>query len=84
MSDDIDKPVITRRDFLRRAGKEAAETGARLAPGAAVARVVLGKPASSSDGQTAAAPAGILGAFLKWRRGRATSEPIRDEETPHE
>jgi len=29
-----DKPALSRRDFLRSAGREAAQTGARLVPGA--------------------------------------------------
>ena len=33
---------VSRRDFLRRASKEAVQTGVSLMPGAAVAKVVLG------------------------------------------
>lgn len=47
-----DQPGLSRRDFLRRASKEAAATGTRLVPGAAIARTVLGvgtpEPADTS------------------------------------
>ena len=33
---------VSRRDFLRRASREAVQTGAKIVPGAAIARVVLG------------------------------------------
>ena len=34
--------AVSRRDFLKRASKDAVQTGASLVPGAAIAKVVLG------------------------------------------
>lgn len=42
MSDEQDKKALSRRDFLRRAGKEAVDTGSRLVPGGNLARQALG------------------------------------------
>lgn len=40
---------LSRRDFLRRASKEAVKTGATLVPGGAVARAVLGGEPAPPD-----------------------------------
>ena len=40
-NDEVKEPV-SRRDFLRRAGKEAVTTGANLVPGAKLATAALG------------------------------------------
>jgi|GEM_PF-2599035 hypothetical protein len=44
---------VSRRDFLRRAGREAAQTGAKIVPGAAIARVVLGTGLQASEAPAA-------------------------------
>lgn len=38
MEDNETKEPMSRRDFLRRAGKEAADTGARIIPGGQIAK----------------------------------------------
>lgn len=42
MSDEQDKQALSRRDFLRRAGKEAVDTGTKIVPGGNLARQALG------------------------------------------
>jgi hypothetical protein len=63
-----EKPALSRRDFLRRAGSEAVKTGATFVPGAAVARAVLapGTPDEDSDEKTNRLPA-WLRSLSKWR-----------------
>jgi hypothetical protein len=38
------KPPLSRRDFLKIAGREAADTGSKVIPGASLARAAVGKP----------------------------------------
>lgn len=42
MSDETDKQALSRRDFLRRAGKEAVDTGTQLVPGGNLVRKAVG------------------------------------------
>ncbi|HVK01972.1 MAG TPA: hypothetical protein VM490_00710 [Armatimonadaceae bacterium] len=54
---------VSRRDFLRRASREAVQTGSKIVPGAAIARVVLGdgpeptaaEPGTGAEGSDAPA-----------------------------
>ncbi len=52
---------VSRRDFLRRAGKEAVTTGTRLVPGAKLATAALG----ATPGQE-----GWWQRLAKWRQGQ--------------
>lgn len=62
---------VSRRDFLRRAGKEAVTTGTRLIPGAKLATATLGV----TKGQD-----GWWQRLAKWRQGQSTVPA--DGETP--
>lgn len=68
---------VSRRDFLRRAGKDAVETGAKLVPGAAIAKTVLG-----SGDETKPPP--WWQALADWRRRRQSSEAVGADKTPAE
>jgi hypothetical protein len=49
MSDETEKKEpLSRRDFLRRAGKEAVDTGTKIVPGGNLARQALGLEAERS------------------------------------
>lgn len=63
---------VSRRDFLRRAGKDAVETGAKLVPGAAIAKTVLG-----SGDETKPPP--WWQALADWRRRRHPKAADADE-----
>jgi hypothetical protein len=72
-----DKPTeqtpggISRRDFIRRASKEAVTTGTKLVPGAALASKALGIDngnATTPDGQPV--KRGLLQRFADWRGNR--------------
>lgn len=41
---DVPKPALSRRDFLKIAGREAADSGAKVIPGASLARAAVEKP----------------------------------------
>jgi hypothetical protein len=60
---------MSRRDFLRRASKEAAKTGTDLVPGAKIARAALG-----ADGKPS-----VWERILAWRR---RAEPTPPESPP--
>jgi hypothetical protein len=69
----VTTPSLSRRDFLRRASKEAVDTGTKLVPGAAVARKVLGidnLTASATDKNTQ----GLIQRLAAWRDRRRKSE----------
>jgi hypothetical protein len=84
MSDEeTPKEPLSRRDFLRRASREAVETGTRIVPGAALAKTVLGvgetTPEAGDGSGVPAAPAtkpvpGWLRKLAAWR-GRQQSGP---------
>ena len=62
---------LSRRDFLRRASRDAVETGGRIVPGAGVAKAVIGE----------AGKPGLLQKFAQWRTKRP--EPTTpNPETP--
>jgi hypothetical protein len=67
-NDQLPGPV-SRRDFLRRAGKEAVTTGTSLVPGAKLATAALGV-ARGQDGWWQR--------LAKWRQGQST-EPVNDK-----
>lgn len=69
-------PALSRRDFLRRAGREAGDVGTRLVPGGAVVRAVMGEPATLSK----PAKVGLLARFAEWRN-RHNAEPQTTENT---
>jgi hypothetical protein len=76
MSDEQDKPKepLSRRDFLRRAGKEAVDTGTKLVPGGNLARQALGMGATAST-------IPWWNVMAKWRNRNADSkETINTEE----
>ena len=76
-NDELPGPV-SRRDFLRRAGKEAVTTGASMVPGAKLATAALG---------VANGKANWWQKLAKWRQGPAaeqTDESRLDSETSHE
>lgn len=63
---------LSRRDFLRRASRDAVETGGRIVPGAGVAKAVMGtneKP-------------GLLQKFAEWRTKRTDTPDPTTPETP--
>lgn len=70
---------VSRRDFLRRAGKEAITTGASLVPGAALAKTVLIAPPNDGSetsgeekaGESTKKPQGP--SFWRWIVGRRDS-----------
>lgn len=70
---------VSRRDFLRRAGKEAITTGASLVPGAALAKTVLiapsekETPGDEETGETAAAQKPQGPSVWRWIVGRRDS-----------
>jgi len=41
---DVPKPALSRRDFLKIAGREAADTGTKVIPGASLARAAVERP----------------------------------------
>ena len=61
---------VSRRDFLRRAGKEAVTTGTSLVPGAKLATVALG----AAHGQNS-----WWQRLAKWRQGQGT-EPTEGKD----
>ncbi len=70
---------VSRRDFLRRAGKEAVQTGTQLAPlvpGAALAKTALGIGATGANG---AKPQSLMARLAGWRNKRADEA---DDATP--
>jgi len=72
---------VSRRDFLRRAGREAVQTGTQLVPGAALAKTALGIGPTGADG---AKPQSLMARLAGWRnkRGEATTEADSDAATP--
>lgn len=70
-------PEISRRDFIRRASREAVDTGTKLVPGASVARKVLGiDNAPTPPGGDA--PKSLFQRFAVWR-DRRRKESANDE-----
>ncbi|WP_395143299.1 hypothetical protein [Armatimonas sp.] len=67
------KEPLSRRDFLRRAGKEAVDTGTKLVPGGNLARQALGMQTTSS------LPWWNL--LAKWRQKRADEDRKTNEES---
>jgi hypothetical protein len=59
---DAPKPQLSRRDFLRRAGKDVAEKGLEMTPGNMVAKTILG------DEKKGEAP--IWTRFANWRKNK--------------
>ena len=70
-SDTPPKPALSRRDFLRRAGKEAVDTGTKLVPGAALTRKALGIDAPQADGSGGKS---LMQRFAAWRSGRKNED----------
>lgn len=68
-----DEQRLSRRDFLRRAGREAVDTGAKIVPGASLARAAIDK-----TGQE-----GLLQRLISWRGKRAPA-PDTPKEENHE
>ncbi|WP_309691696.1 hypothetical protein [Armatimonas sp.] len=66
------KEPLSRRDFLRRAGKEAVDTGTKLVPGGNLARQALGMQTTS------ALP--WWNVMAKWRQKR-TDEETKEQDT---
>ena len=64
--------AVSRRDFLRRAGKEAAETGVRIVPGAQIARAALGDARSGQPNWWQR--------ILHWRQDRTPGSPIAEDD----
>jgi hypothetical protein len=56
------KEPLSRRDFLRRAGKEAVDTGAQLVPGGQVIQSVIGSDEKPS----------LWARVAKWRKSKET------------
>lgn len=68
-SDDSEsRGPVSRRDFLRRAGKETAETSVRLIPGARLAQTVL------TSGDAKAGKPGWWQRIATWRQGRSAQQ----------
>ena len=67
---DAQKPALSRRDFLRRAGREAAETGAQLMPGARIAAAAVKTPWWQK--------------IARWRQGRAEDTATDSTPSPEE
>ncbi|MBC8102818.1 MAG: hypothetical protein H7Z41_09550 [Cytophagales bacterium] len=62
---------VSRRDFLRRAGKEAVETGTSLVPGARLATAALGR--KTADGKP-----NWWQKLAQWRQGRGGEARTED------
>lgn len=81
-NDETSEGTVSRRDFLRRAGKEAVTTGASLMPGTVLAKTLLnGAPSAKTDietetgGEAAALDAplakrGVWRTLASWRHQR--------------
>lgn len=73
---------VSRRDFLRKAGtqaaKEAVTTGTYLVPGGAIARKLLenGEQNGGAAAGPEAAKPSLLGRLAGWRRKRTEEEPV--------
>jgi len=72
---DETKSPVSRRDFLRRAGKQAVQeavtTGERIVPGAAVAKVVLGDQRTGKPS--------LLSAIANWKQKRTETPEATTE-----
>ena len=73
MSDETEKKEpLSRRDFLRRAGKEAMDTGTKIVPGGNLARKALGMEASTSRPW--------WNVLAKWRNRNADEKSTTEEQ----
>ena len=54
---------VSRRDFLKRASRDAVQTGAAFVPGAGIARAVLGTTGSDTETRKPS----LMERFAKWR-----------------
>ena len=67
MNEEENKQSLSRRDFLRRASKEAVDTGTKLVPGGNLARQALGMAPNTT--------APWWNVVAKWRQRRTDEEP---------
>ncbi len=82
-TDDAPAPsphAVSRRDFLKRASKDAVQTGAAFVPGAAVAKAVLG--GENKDGTRKPS---LAERWAEWKNARtAPSETTSESQTGSE
>jgi hypothetical protein len=71
VKDDAPKAPLSRRDFLRRAGKDVAEKGLEMTPGNMVAKTILG------DEKKGEAP--IWTRFANWRKNKEQEKTEKEE-----
>jgi hypothetical protein len=78
MDDERKSEAVSRRDFLRRAGREAMDTGTSLVPAARLARAALGK-----GDPAAAATTPWWRRVFRWRGERLDAGAAADASPAH-